>query len=96
MINKHSMYNGDEDGDKKPEPKAETNKIDIKDNVVVVESGGKTIRVVSEDQYNRLLSDYEKTKKQLRNMTIEFQRMKRYVNGLAKTISEIPRNPFQR
>lgn len=96
MINKHSMYNGDDDGDKKPELKAETNKIDIKDNVVVVESGGKTIRVVSEDQYNRLLSDYEKTKKQLRNMTIEFQRMKRYVNGLAKTISEIPRSPFQR
>lgn len=96
MINKQSMYNGDDEDEKKPTPKIESNKIDIKDNVVVIESNGKAVRVVSEDQYNRLLADYEKTKKQLRNMTMEFQRMKRYVNGLAKTISEIPRNPFQR
>lgn len=96
MINKQSMYNGDDEGDKKPVPKTTSNKIDIKDNVIVIESGGKTVRVVSEDQYNRLLADHDKTKKQLRNMTIEFQRMKRYVNGLAKLISDMPRNPFQR
>ena len=95
MIDRASMYNGDDDETTKVSGQ-DDNKIEILHDTVVVETKGKKASVVTKEQHDRVVAELAKTQKQLRILTTEVQQMKRVINSLSKSMVEGFRDRFDR
>ncbi|MCK9529400.1 MAG: hypothetical protein M0R77_02355 [Gammaproteobacteria bacterium] len=95
MIDRASMYNGN-DAETTKVSGQDDKKIEILQDTVVVETKGKKASVVTKEQHDRVVAELAKTQKQLRILTTEVQQMKRVINSLSKSMVEGFRDRFDR